>query len=181
MSLTTFIYILKDPVTGEIRYVGKTNDPEKRFLNHLSDREINHRTNWIKSLLKREVTPAIEIIDEVLDEHWQQWEVAWIEYFREQGCPLLNGTPGGDGPPCGENHPNFGKRQSPELVEKRVAPLRGRKMTAEQKLKISITNTGKKRTPEQCKNISMSLMGRKLSEKQRLKAIANLRPRKKKI
>lgn len=27
----TFIYILKHPVSGEVRYVGKTNNPKERY------------------------------------------------------------------------------------------------------------------------------------------------------
>jgi len=101
---TVFIYALKEPDTGEIRYIGKAEDVNKRYANHFADRETNHRTNWIKSLVARGLKPDLEILDEVPEEYWRQWEVAWIEYFRESGAKLVNGTAGGDGvwDPSGE-------------------------------------------------------------------------------
>jgi len=32
---TTFIYILKDPITNEIRYVGKADNPKVRLNEHI--------------------------------------------------------------------------------------------------------------------------------------------------
>jgi len=40
---------------------------------------------------------VFEIIDEVPSEHWQQWEVAYIVFFKEQGFDLTNGSLGGEG------------------------------------------------------------------------------------
>lgn len=33
-----YIYALSDPETGEIRYVGKTNKPDRRYNQHLEMR-----------------------------------------------------------------------------------------------------------------------------------------------
>lgn len=42
-----YIYTLEDPITSEIRYVGKANNMESRFKNHLnSSRDKNtHKRN----------------------------------------------------------------------------------------------------------------------------------------
>lgn len=115
---TVFIYALKCPETGQIRYVGKSINPACRFRAHLCVNKKDHRTNWIKSLAKRGLKPALEIVDEVPESEWQQWEVAYIEFFREQDCKLTNLTPGGEAGPImdadylGEGNPFFGKKHT---------------------------------------------------------------------
>ena len=37
-----YIYILQHPITKEIRYVGKTNNPKMRFQNHVNIRHNEH-------------------------------------------------------------------------------------------------------------------------------------------
>lgn len=155
---SVFIYALKDPQTLEIRYVGKAKDPSKRFRLHFAAQETCHRTNWIKSLTRRGLKPTLEILDEVPEAEWQQWEVAYIEYFREAGCDLVNSTFGGEGAAgfkhslatcakrsarfSGAGNPNFGKKQTPETIENRVAK-----------------NTGKKRNATQCENLRRGTTG----------------------
>lgn len=153
----TFIYALKEPDTGEIRYVGKANDPKERFRLHLTRARLNigktHKDNWIRSLT---VTPILEILDEVLVEHWQQWEIAYIEFFRELGCDLVNATPGGDAGPvlCGENNFWFGKKHSSETRQKMSLAARGNKRRVGQspsedtRQKLSRSHIGKKHSPE---------------------------------
>ena len=45
----TYIYILIDPFTNQIRYVGKANNPKERYKNHKNRcRDKNtHKRNWI--------------------------------------------------------------------------------------------------------------------------------------
>jgi len=46
----TFIYALKDPITLEIRYIGKSNAPKERYTRHLREaknKPNNHRLCWI--------------------------------------------------------------------------------------------------------------------------------------
>lgn len=97
--MTTFIYILIDPITKEIRYVGKSNNPLDRYKNHKNDcRDKNtHKRNWIKSLKNKNSKPLIEIVDEVEISDWIWWERFWISYYKFIGCNLTNYTVGGDG------------------------------------------------------------------------------------
>ena len=45
----TNIYILKDPITNDIRYVGKSDNPDKRYLSHINENRNNtYKENWIK-------------------------------------------------------------------------------------------------------------------------------------
>lgn len=90
-----FIYALKDPDTGEIRYVGKTNNPKKRMSSHLNPEK--NRTlpsiRWILKLKKENKKPIMEIIEETED--WENSEIKWISHYKSSGCNLLNIDNGG--------------------------------------------------------------------------------------
>lgn len=94
-----FIYALQNPVTEEIRYIGKTKNPKMRFHNHMNKRhnEKTHKTNWIESLKKQNIRPIMIIIDEVSEEDWKFWERYWISQFITWGFSLVNHTSGGEG------------------------------------------------------------------------------------
>lgn len=93
---TTFIYTLSDPETGEIRYVGKSNTPSIRAKQHLRD-ENTRKCAWVKSLVKRGLTPKLEVLDEVPETEWQFWEQYWIQVVSGWGFRLTNGDSGGLG------------------------------------------------------------------------------------
>jgi len=95
----TFIYTLSDPTTGKIRYVGKSNFPKKRYYNHISSchRTHTHKNNWIKSLLKENKRPILNVVDEVPVDDWQTFEKYWIDKLLEEGNELTNIAEGGNG------------------------------------------------------------------------------------
>jgi len=73
---TTFIYALKELAPGEffstkIRYIGKANDPYKRFEQHARCREKSHLGSWIRSLLGRGLSLQLEVLDEVPSSQWE--------------------------------------------------------------------------------------------------------------
>jgi hypothetical protein len=93
-----FIYGLVDPRTGLVSYVGKSNDPEKRFISHLN--QLNVKTNkidWIKQLIKQKLVPELVIIDECIDENVNYLEIFWIKHFKVLNSELTNMTEGGTG------------------------------------------------------------------------------------
>lgn len=112
--MDTNIYILVDPSTEEVRYVGKCNNPDERYKAHKNGaRDVGtHKRNWVESLKRRNLKPAMEIIDSVPMGEWQYWESWWISYFRSLGCNLLNYTEGGDGTSFG-NTTTFRKGNEP--------------------------------------------------------------------
>lgn len=150
---TAFIYALKCPNSGAVRYIGKSNNPKGRLSNHLRafERERNHRACWIRSLHTTNQKPLVEILDEVPFEHWQQWEVAYIEFFRETGCDLVNSTAGGEGAHglSDESRARFS-----------VARI-GKRASIETRKKQSASRMGIKFTPEHCENLSLSRRGKK--------------------
>lgn len=115
---TAFIYGLRCPLTGLIRYIGKCDDPQTRLPRHLSEPNKNHRTNWIASLKSQGLRPTLEVIAKVSWENWPFWERSYIRLYRCLGFDLVNGTDGGEG---GET------KASPESLLKRSISHTGRK------------------------------------------------------
>lgn len=95
----TNIYTLRDPITNEIRYVGKTNNISERYKAHLNKARKHqiHKKNWINSLKNKGLKPIIEIIDIVPITEWIFWEKYWISQMKTWGFNLINYTEGGDG------------------------------------------------------------------------------------
>lgn len=96
------LYVLKDPDTNEIRYVGITiRTLQERLSGHMSDARnrsnLNtHKTNWINSLVSKGKLPKIELISEYnsLDEV-KKAEIDYIAKYKEE-YNLVNCTIGGD-------------------------------------------------------------------------------------
>lgn len=96
--MKTYIYILQDPITLNVRYVGKSNNPKRRFDSHLWTKPKNttHCYYWIKNLLNNNLKPIMTIIDET-ENDWEFLEKYWIEQFKQWGFKLTNLTDGGEG------------------------------------------------------------------------------------
>lgn len=137
------IYVLKDPETGEVRYVGKTKQTLRiRLRGHLSDKRINHRSCWIKSLKTRNLIPIMESIELVSDEAWQEREKYWIQHYKELGAKLVNGNDGGTGghDPSAETRAKIGvasRNRSKETRAKIGAAHAGKELSAEHKANLS--------------------------------------------
>lgn len=129
------IYTLKDPITYEVKYVGKTaHKIEKRYAQHKHNwkrttGKLNKLNSWIKSLAKKDLYPIIEIIDEVDDLKWIEAEQGYIKLFKSFGCNLKNATIGGEGA-CG-----YKMKESSKI--KRKETLKNSKLWAEKHKKHS--------------------------------------------
>lgn len=98
MINTTFIYALKDPRTGEIRYVGKADKPKSRLQHHIKgSTPKTHKECWLFSLRQAGLRPALEVLDEIPTTQWKFWEREYIRIFRALGFRLTNLSDGGDG------------------------------------------------------------------------------------
>ena len=98
--MKAYIYALSDPRDGRVRYVGKTNNPKRRFESHIYDMHgANPRKeNWIKGLLRLDLKPDMSILEECADGEWEYRERHWIAEYRKQHDDLTNLTDGGDSP-----------------------------------------------------------------------------------
>ncbi len=113
------IYALIDPLTNDVRYIGKThNELYKRLSGHYKDKRKTYKTHWIASLKDKGLKPSIIIIEECTLENWEKREKYWIDYYRKLDCGLTNWLEGGQGLPIGYKH-------TPEAKEKiRIAAKR---------------------------------------------------------
>jgi hypothetical protein len=92
-----YIYGLKDPRTNEIRYIGKSNNPERRYSQHFAANDDNsHKCNWIKSLKRKGLRPELVILEITTPEEWEEREKHWIEFGVESGWDLTNIRAGGN-------------------------------------------------------------------------------------
>ena len=157
------LYVLVDPNTRKIRYVGQTVQSVRARLNqHIwhttspSQRKL-HVNYWIKQLLDAGQKPLLRLVclRETVEE-MDAAESAAIAKLRAKGYKLCNITFGGDGhflmseetkekisqAQRGENNHFFGKKHTEETKELiRQAGL-GRACSPETRAKLSTTFTG---------------------------------------
>lgn len=129
------IYGLIDPLTNELKYIGKTHSTlRRRLLGHLNDvkrgRVYIPRHKWIAGLLLLDTQPEIFAIEEVKESAWRDAEQFWISYFRFIGCQLLNATDGGDGL-CSYKHREDTKARQSESAKRRYENSAERKKTGD--------------------------------------------------
>jgi len=195
--LDVFIYTLSDPITNDVRYIGKTNDVKFRFNDHIKKSKNNktHKDKWISSLLNKGLKPLISIIDTVHEDGWEFWEIFYISLFKTWGFNLVNHTEGGDGGSFKEHtyeskmkmsKSRFGKSRKPFTEEhrKNLSDSAKKKIiTKEHRINIknSLKNIVRKPfTEDHKKNISESKKGLVMSEENKMK-IRESSPKKKKI
>ena len=144
----TYIYSLEYPL-GDIRYVGKSDNPKQRLDKHIYEaktRNKNHKDHWINSINDK---PILNIIEQVTYNNWQEREMYWIKYYTNNGCKLVNGTIGGEGSNGFQN-----KHHSDETKLKIKASRKLQIFSDITKLKISGENNGKcKLSDDNIKNI----------------------------
>lgn len=110
------IYVLRDPRSGEIRYVGHTvGSLAARLVSHLSEartsKEETYKLRWLRQLQSKHLKPTIHFVAATTINDWEDKERRAIAKARELGHPLTNTSPGGAG------HYRF----SPERVQRHAA------------------------------------------------------------
>lgn len=151
------IYCLIDPISNQVRYVGKTINLYQRIKKHYKKSELKpktHKNTWLLSLIKKGYRAKILIAEECNeDTQLNDAEIKWIKYYREMGCDLTNGTDGGTG-----------GRLSPESIQKMSDSKKGKKHSENHKNNISKGHKGKTLTEETKKKIGDTHRGKIVSE-----------------
>lgn len=87
-----FVYELVDPRTDVTGYVGITNNPNKRYYEHLEGNDKNEKKReWIARLQAEKLQPKMKIL-EIVDNIKQarNQERYWIQYYVSKGVELKN-------------------------------------------------------------------------------------------
>lgn len=157
--MKTYFYTLSNPNDPNIiKYIGKTTQKLARRLDqHISTAKrakegkttSNYNTNWINSLLSKNIKPLINELDYFeCDDNSKEWiifEKYWISQFKSWGFKLTNLTDGGDG--------NQNQVFSKESQIKKSEKLRGVARPEDVKKRISESHKGKTKTEEHIENI----------------------------
>ncbi len=115
--MTVYIYGLLCPIAKQIRYIGKSINPEKRLKRHIADCYTSkyYTARWLKTLVSWGLRPSVVILHIVGDdENWQEVERRFIAQGRAEGLPLTNTSAGGEGVLV----------LDPEIEKKRIAKTR---------------------------------------------------------
>jgi predicted GIY-YIG superfamily endonuclease len=92
--MTVFIYALIDPDTSDVRYIGKTVNPESRYRDHCNtghEYRNPRKVAWVKALKSQGKKPVLAILEECTDEGWEEAESKWIKHYQ----PSILNTYGG--------------------------------------------------------------------------------------
>lgn len=78
--MTWYVYALCEPVTKEVRYIGKSADPKTRLVAHMSDEASAPMREWMRAIRFK---PELKILEErstedealaaekhLIEEHW---------------------------------------------------------------------------------------------------------------
>lgn len=120
------VYGLCHPVTGELRYVGKTAvSPRLRLQDHVLRARHGAQTRLSKWLRSLDDAPIVRVLErEIAIADLDDRERAWIARLRDEGVRLTNGTEGGDGGPT-----FLGRHHTPEARAAISAAAKGRDMS----------------------------------------------------
>jgi group I intron endonuclease len=131
----TYIYGLVNPITNNIFYIGKSDNPRKRLSQHINESRLNNKAlkkgNYIRNLIENNIIPVCTILEKVSFTEWKNKEVYYISLYSD----LTNDAPGGGA------YPDV---------------WGGRKHTEETKRKMSENNKGKVFSEETIMRMSIS-------------------------
>lgn len=102
MKQKYYIYTLSDPIDGEIKYIGKTNNLKNRLWRHISPCHLKSswipKNKWVLWLKNQGLRPIIEVLDEGDENNIDDLERYWIGQFKQWGYKLKNVSDGGPNP-----------------------------------------------------------------------------------
>lgn len=87
----SYIYRVRHPVTGDVKYIGATVDLTRRAMQIRNGLHVGKRLQfWAYKLKEKGLRPKLEMIEECTTRHRRRREKYWIEYYVNEGADLLN-------------------------------------------------------------------------------------------
>jgi hypothetical protein len=151
------IYLLRDPRSGEPRYVGKSTSGIHRPRAHIVSPSCKqpYLYNWVNSLKSVGMEPEILVIERVPHPMFlPELEKYWIATLRQSGYRLVNLTDGGEGK-LGLKHTEESKR--------RISETKKRKIVEAEANGTTYGMYGRSHSPEVREQIAIASRGRVLS------------------
>lgn len=154
MSMTYYIYKITNSFDGKF-YIGKTNDLEKRWYNHVYCALVKKEPYYFYNAIRKYGAEFFisEIIEECeSDEQALLREKYWIFFLKSNNSEIgYNMTDGGDGV--------SGLKRTDESKNKQRAQMLGRRHSDETKSKMSKSAIGKIKSDETKQKMSKAKSG----------------------
>ena len=154
MADVAYLYKITNTVNDMV-YIGVTKNPQHRMISHACF------TTPTKSIIKNAIKKhgrdkfTLQVLLKSTQDYCYEMERKAIEAYntlKPNGYNICTGGRGAIGI-FGDKNGMFGRRHSPETLEKMRQVRIGQKATAETKEKMRVSRLGKKRTAEECKKI----------------------------
>lgn len=164
-----YLYMIRNSIDSSC-YVGWTNNLKKRWAQHRSPSQKEHRKHLYQAMKKhgRDSFSITWLEEHVTADSVKRAEIELIAMFRATGVKLYNHSDGGEGLP--------GYGHTPESKAKISKALKGRKKSPQHVLNMSLVRMGKptglKHSEETKRELSKALSGRVFSEVTKLKMSA---------
>ena len=149
-----WIYALTEPGSKEVRYIGKSTNPKRRYYEHVQraasyrGEHYTHTARWIRTLHTRGQKPGLTLLECIPKELWAERERWWIQEYKRVGARLTNHDDGGFGNPGDYS------------------------LTGEQRENLSHALKGKPKSLSHRKNLSRARTGTKWTSAQRTSIMA---------
>ncbi len=76
-----YIYALHDPFTRKVFYVGRTNNPGRRYVEHVNEWSKTDKSRYIQQLGQFNAVPFMTILEQCGSHNVNARERAWIKKF----------------------------------------------------------------------------------------------------
>lgn len=93
METPVTIYVLIDPITKRVKYVGRTTMTLKSRLNaHINEKRSYNglKLYWIRRISNKGLIPIISQIEQCTIEKASECETKWIHHYEDSGEYLFN-------------------------------------------------------------------------------------------
>ena len=91
MSQYVYIYILRHPYITE-GYIGQSNNLHRRFKEHMRDKKVTPKSDWLDLMKNERVKPQMEILNRVLKTDADKFESEFTKQYLKNGWAIMNST-----------------------------------------------------------------------------------------